>query len=91
MAAASAGLDAGWPWLLLMYSRQRETVPVLKVLWSARLQAEKEARVGQIAKLTARLQEMEVAQGHLAERNRLLETCLMINSPGSEQVCVCTA
>ena len=57
----------------------------------AHLQAEKEAREGQIAKLTARLQEMELAQGHLAERNRLLETCLMINSPGSEQVCVCTA
>lgn len=56
-----------------------------------RLQAEKEAREGQIAKLTARLQEMEVAQGHLAERNRLLETCLMINSPGSEQVCFRTA
>eukprot|EP00891_Asterochloris_glomerata_P007583 jgi/Astpho2/7583/fgenesh1_pg.00115_%23_24_t len=50
-----------------------------------RQKAEKEAREGQIAKLTARLQEMEVAQGHLAERNRLLETCLMINSPGSEQ------
>ena len=57
----------------------------------AHLQAEKEAREGQIAKLTARIQEMELAQGHLAERNRLLETCLMINSPGSEQVCFCTA
>ena len=66
----------------------RKTVPVEGYV---HLQAEKEAREGQIAKLTARLQEMELAQGHLAERNRLLETCLMINSPGSEQVCVCTA
>ena len=57
----------------------------------AHLQADKEAREGQIAKLTACLQEMELAQGQLAERNRLLETCLMINSPGSEQVCFCTA